>query len=75
MLILDQMIEYYVEKFFMKKCGFPKANFVPLHWQGDSFAYSMLITVLYLIWTKGPRESWNEDGSQSLAKHIIRVRT
>ena len=33
----------------MEKFGCPKANFGPLHWQGDSLAYLMLITALYVI--------------------------
>ena len=59
----------------MEELGCPKANFGPPHWQGNSLLYSMLITALYLMSTKGPREPWNEIESQSLAKHIIRVPT
>ena len=74
-LILGQLIEYYIEKILMEKFGCPNTNFGPLHWQGDSLAYSMLITALYLVWSKDHREPWFEVGSQSLAKYIIRVWT
>ena len=59
----------------MEKCGCPKTNSRPLHWQEDSLAYSMLIIAIYLIWSKGHCEPWNEVGFQSLANHIIRVWT
>ena len=58
----------------MEKLSCPNINFGPLHWQGDSLAYSLLITVLYLIWCKDHWEPWKEVGSQNLAKYIIRVR-
>ena len=48
-LILVQLIKYYIEKMFIEKFSCPKANFGPLHRQGDSLAYSMIITVFYLI--------------------------
>ena len=47
--MLGQLIEYYIEKIFKENSGCPKANFGLLHWLGDSLAYSVLITVLYLI--------------------------
>ena len=53
--------------------GCPKANSGALHWQRASLVYLMLITVLYLIWSKGHKESWNEVRSQSPANHIFRV--
>ena len=59
----------------MEKSGCLKANFGPPHYQGNSLAYSILFVALDLISTKGPREPWNEVGSQSLAKLMIRVRT
>ena len=59
----------------MEKFSCHNTNFGLLHWQGDSLAYSMLITVLYLIRLKDHWESWKEVGSQSLATYIIRVRT
>ena len=34
-----------------------------LHWHEVSFAYLILITVLYLIWSKGHQEPRNEVGS------------
>ena len=61
--------------FFTEKFNCPNTNFGPLHWQGDSLAYSMLINVFYLIWSKDHWEPWKEVGSQSLAKYIIRVWT
>ena len=39
------------------------------HWQGASLTQLTLIIKLYLIWSKGHRESCNVVGSQSLAKH------
>ena len=68
--MLGQLIEYYIEKISMEKFGCPKVNFGLLHWQGDSLAYSILMTILYLIWSKGHWEPYNEVDSQSLAKHI-----
>ena len=53
--------------FFNHLYGYPKANFGPLHWQGDSPTNSVLIAVLYLIWPKGHRKGHNEVGSQSWA--------
>ena len=43
--------------------------------QGDSFAYAMLITSLYLIWSKGHWEPWSQTGFQNLANHILRIWT
>ena len=37
----------------MDKFGCLKANSGSLHWQEDSLAYTMLITALYLTWSKG----------------------
>ena len=59
----------------MDKFGCPKVTFGPLHWQGDSFASSMLITSLYLICSKGHWEPWNEVGFQTVANHIFSVWT
>ena len=42
-----------------------KTKFGPVDLHGASFAYLMLITVLYLIWWKGHWESYNEVRSQS----------
>ena len=47
--MLGQLIKCYIEKIFVEKFDCPKANFGLLHWQGDSFAYSMLIIAIYLI--------------------------
>ena len=55
----------------MDSFGCPKANFGPLHWRKDSFAHSLLITELYLTWSKGHCKSWNAVGFQSLASHIL----
>ena len=68
-LMLGQQIEYYIEKIFMEKFGCPTVNFSP---QSCSLH---VIHLLYFIWTKGPREPWNDSGSQSLVKYVIRVRT
>ena len=58
-LILDQLSEYYIEKLFM-----------------ETFPYLLdVVHCTLFIWTKGPQEPWNEAGSQSLAKHLIRVWT
>ena len=59
----------------MEKFGCPKANFGPLHWQGNSLAYTMLITGLYLIWSEGHQEPGNKVESRILTKHIIRSQT
>ena len=67
--------EYYIEKILMENLASPKVNFGQPYWHVNSLAYSMLFTALYFIWTKGLREPWNEVGSQSLAKHIIRDQT
>ena len=50
-LMLGQLIEYYIQNIFVEKFGCPKANFYLLYWQGDSLAYLVLITALYLIWS------------------------
>ena len=71
-LILGQLMEYYIQKIFIEKFRCPNTNFGPLHWPGGSLAYLMLITVLSLIWSKDHREPWNEDESQSLAKYIYK---
>ena len=47
--MLGQLIEYYIQNIFVEKFGCPKANFYLLHWQGDSLAYLLLMTALYLI--------------------------
>ena len=47
-LMLAQLIEYYIEKVIEERFGCLKANFSLLHWQGDSLAYSMLITAFIL---------------------------
>ena len=62
-------------KISIDKFGCPKANFVPLHWQGNSLTYSVLITALYLIWSKDHWRLWNKVGFQSLANHLITVQT
>ena len=59
--------------FFMKTIGCPKANVGLLHLQGDSLAYSMVITGFYLILSKGNWKPRKEVGSQSLVGHIFRV--
>ena len=59
----------------MEKFGCPITNIGPLHWQGNSITYSVLITALYLLWSKDYWEPLNEVGSQSLANYIIRVQT
>ena len=46
-LILGQLIEYYIEKMFMEKFSCPKANFGPLHRQGGRLPHSMI--TLYFI--------------------------
>ena len=46
------MLEHYIDKIFKEKFGCPNTNFRALHWQGDCIAYSMLITVLYLMRSK-----------------------
>ena len=69
-LVFGQLIEYFIEKIFMEKFDYPKSHFVPLHWQGDSFIYSMLITEPYLIWSKNHRKAWNKVVSQRMAKHV-----
>ena len=74
-LIFGQLKEYYIEKISIDKFGCPKANFVPLHWQGNSLTYSVLITALYLIWSKDHWRLWNKVGFQSLANHLITVQT
>ena len=74
-LMLGQLIEYYIEKIFIEKFSCSKANFGLLHWQGRNLAYSMLITVLYHIWSQGHREPCNEIGFQSLVKHIVGIWT
>ena len=63
--------------FYRRRCFMinSKVYFGSLHWQGDSLAYSMLITVLDLIWSKDHWEPWKEVGCQSLAKYIVRVWT
>ena len=35
-LMLGQLIEYYIEEILEEKFGCLKTNFVLLHWQGDS---------------------------------------
>ena len=74
-MILGQLIEYYIDNIFFETFGCPNTDFGSLHWQGDSLPYSMLITLLYLIWSKNHWEHWSEVGSQCLANHIIRVQT
>ena len=59
----------------MDKFGCSKVTFGPLHWQGYSFSYSMVITSLYLICSKGHWEPWNEVRFQNAANHIFRVWT
>ena len=51
--MLGQLIQHYIGKMFVKKFGCPKADFGMLHWQGDSLAYSLLITALYFILSNG----------------------
>ena len=46
--MLGHLIEYYIEKILEEKLGCIKANFGLLHWQGDSLAYSLLITAFIL---------------------------
>ena len=42
----------------------------------EKFPYLLdVVHCTLFIWTKGPQEPWNEAGSQSLAKHLIRVWT
>ena len=52
-----------------------ETNFGPLHRQGDRLPYSIIITVVYLIGSKGHRVPCNEVRTQSLAKHIIKLQT
>ena len=59
----------------MEKFSCPNTNFGPIHGQGDSLAYQILITVLYLIWSNDDWEPSEEVGSQSLVKYIIKART
>ena len=47
-LMLGQLIEYYIENILEEKFNCPKTNFGLLHWQRDSLAYSMLITARIL---------------------------
>ena len=54
--------------------GCPKAIFGPLHLQGVSLGYLILI-LLYLIWSKSHWQPRNDIRSQSPAKHISRVET
>ena len=48
-LMLGQLVEYYIVKYFEEIFGCPKANFGLLRWQRDSLAYSVLIAapILY----------------------------
>ena len=62
-------------KFSWKNLVSPKVNLGLPYWHVGSLAYWMLFTALYFIWNKGPRETWNEVGSQSLAKYIISDQT
>ena len=52
-----------------------QGNFAPLYCQGDSFIYAVLISSLYLIWSKGHWEPRSQIGFQNLANHILRVWT
>ena len=75
LMINSKLVVYYMEKIAMEKFGCLKVNFCLPQWQGDSLAYSMLITALFLIRSINYLESWIEIGSKSLAKHIIRIWT
>ena len=55
--------------------GFPKAGLGKLHQQGTSIVYSMLIIVLYLIWSKGHWELRGEVRLQSPGELISWVWT
>ena len=55
--------------------GFPKASLGKLHQQETSIVYSMLIIVLYLIWSKGHRELRGEVRLQSPGELISWVWT
>ena len=41
--------EFFKQILFMEKFSCPNTNFGPIHEQGDSLAYQILITILYLI--------------------------
>ena len=75
LMINSKLVVYYMEKIAVEKFGCLKVNFCLLQWQGDSLAYSVLITALFLIRSINYLESWIEIGSKSLAKHIIRIWT
>ena len=75
LMINSKLVVYYMEKIAVEKFGCLKVNFCLLQWQGDSLAYSMLITAFFLIRSINYLESWIEIGSKSLAKHIIRIWT
>ena len=66
-LILGQLIEYYIEKIFMEKFGCSMANFRP-----QTVLLTRCCSLHFILYEPKP---WNEVGSQSLAKHLIRVRT
>ena len=55
-LIPGEMIEYYIEKMFVERFGYPNTNFGLLHWQGHSLAYSILIFVLMIQTSLRPLE-------------------
>ena len=59
----------------MEKFSCPNTNLGPIHGQGDSLAYQILITVLYITWSNDDWEPSEEVGSQSLVKYIIKART
>ena len=45
-LMLGQLVEYYIEDILEEKFDCPKTNFGLLNWQGDSLAYSLHLSYM-----------------------------
>ena len=45
-LMLGQLVEYYIEEILEEKFDCPKTNFGLLNWQGDSLAYSLHLSYM-----------------------------
>ena len=55
--LMSGEVKFWYWYLVMDNFGSPKANFGPLHWQGDSFAHLMLIISLCRVYSPKVTES------------------